>query len=94
MLPNGFRYLAPLMLAGWCHLAPAAALEYPVRPVRLVVVYPPGGGIDILARIMSQQLAEQGSEAVAGTPEQFTAFLDVEVKKWAAAVKSAGAKID
>ena len=43
---------------------------------------------------MQQQLAEQGSEAVAGTPEQFMAFLDVEVKKWAAAVKSAGAKID
>jgi tripartite-type tricarboxylate transporter receptor subunit TctC len=43
---------------------------------------------------MQQQLAEQGSEAIAGTPEQFTAFLDVEIKKWAAAVKSAGAKID
>jgi tripartite-type tricarboxylate transporter receptor subunit TctC len=57
MLLSGFRFLALLLLAGWCQLAPAAALEYPVRPVRLVVVYPPGGGIDILARIMSQQLS-------------------------------------
>lgn len=57
MLASGFRFLALLALAGWYQIAPAAALEYPVRPVRLVVVYPPGGGIDILARIMSQQLS-------------------------------------
>jgi tripartite-type tricarboxylate transporter receptor subunit TctC len=57
VLASGLRYFALLALAGWCQFALAAAQEYPVRPVRLVVVYPPGGGIDILARIMSQQLS-------------------------------------
>lgn len=64
MILNCFRLLALLWLAGWCQLAPAAALEYPVRPVRLVVVYPPGGGIDILARIMSQQLSTAWGQPV------------------------------
>lgn len=59
-----FRFFALLLLACWCQLAPAAALEYPVRPVRLVIVYPPGGGIDILARIMSQQLSSAWGQPV------------------------------
>jgi len=100
--------LAPLLLAGWCQLAPAAALEYPVRPVRLVVVYPPGGGIDILARIMSQQLStawgqpvvvdnRPGAGTTIGAAIVAKAAADghtLLMKKWAAAVKSAGATID
>jgi tripartite-type tricarboxylate transporter receptor subunit TctC len=37
----------------------AAALDYPTRPVRWVVTYPPGGGTDITARIMGQWLSER-----------------------------------
>lgn len=43
---------------------------------------------------VQQQLAEQGSEAVGGTPEQFSAFIASEIRKWGAAVKTAGAKVD
>jgi tripartite-type tricarboxylate transporter receptor subunit TctC len=32
-------------------------VKYPDKPVRVVVVYPPGGGIDILARAIGQTLA-------------------------------------
>ncbi|MCC7123049.1 MAG: tripartite tricarboxylate transporter substrate binding protein [Gammaproteobacteria bacterium] len=32
--------------------------DYPNKPVRLIVVYPPGGGLDILARAMAQRFTE------------------------------------
>ena len=35
-----------------------AAADYPDRPIRLVVPYPPGGGADISSRIISQYLGE------------------------------------
>lgn len=47
-----------LLLLGCVQGALAAALDYPNKPVRVVVVYPPGGGIDILARAIGQKLSE------------------------------------
>src|SRR5258707_4314784 len=37
----------------------ASALDYPTRPVRWVVGYPPGGATDILARLIGQRLSER-----------------------------------
>ncbi len=37
---------------------PAAAQEYPARPVRMVIGFPPGGGVDIVARLIAPRLAE------------------------------------
>jgi len=36
---------------------PALAQDYPNRPIRFIVPYPPGGGTDVVARIMSESLA-------------------------------------
>src|SRR6266480_588689 len=37
----------------------ACAQTYPSRPVRIIVGAPPGGGQDILARLMGQWLSER-----------------------------------
>ena len=42
----------------------AAAEAYPVRTIRWIVPYPPGGTTDILARIMGQRLSERLGQQV------------------------------
>ena len=36
----------------------AGAQEWPSRPIRFIVPYPPGGGTDVIARIVQQPLSE------------------------------------
>src|ERR1700739_1411327 len=38
--------------------APAAAQDWPSRPVTMVVPFPPGGGTDVLGRIVGRRLSE------------------------------------
>ncbi|MDA9528895.1 Bug family tripartite tricarboxylate transporter substrate binding protein [Bradyrhizobium sp. CCBAU 25338] len=40
-------------------LSKALAADYPARPVKWVVGYPPGGATDILARLLGQRLSEK-----------------------------------
>jgi tripartite-type tricarboxylate transporter receptor subunit TctC len=40
-------------------LGKACALDYPVRPVRWIVAFPPGGSNDIIARLIAQSLTER-----------------------------------
>jgi tripartite-type tricarboxylate transporter receptor subunit TctC len=49
------RLLAAFAL---CACAAACAQSWPARPVRLVVTYPPGGTVDITARIVQPKLSE------------------------------------
>jgi tripartite-type tricarboxylate transporter receptor subunit TctC len=43
---------------------PAAALDYPTRPVRLVVGFAAGGAVDIVARLIGQWLSEHLGQQV------------------------------
>jgi len=45
-----------LSFAGTAQAA-AAELPYPIRPIRLVLPYPPGGGLDALARVITPKLS-------------------------------------
>ena len=38
---------------------PASALNYPTRPARIIVGFPPGGAADIVARLTAQWLSER-----------------------------------
>jgi tripartite-type tricarboxylate transporter receptor subunit TctC len=49
-------YIAPLILALGLGAAPALAQDYPTKPVRIVVTFPPGGSSDVTARALSVPL--------------------------------------
>jgi tripartite-type tricarboxylate transporter receptor subunit TctC len=42
----------------------AAAQSYPDKPVRIVVPYPPGGGVDVLARAIAAELTGRWGQTV------------------------------
>jgi tripartite-type tricarboxylate transporter receptor subunit TctC len=50
--------VAALAVALWTVPAGAAPSEYPDRPIRLVVPFPPGGGADNLARMIMPKVAD------------------------------------
>jgi len=45
------------LICGFAWLAPAQA-QYPTRPIRFVLPFPPGGGTDTMARAMGNRLGE------------------------------------
>lgn len=52
----------------WCLSVFAAGMaggqEYPARPIRIVVPFPPGGGTDVMARVIGPKIAENWGQPV------------------------------
>src|SRR5690349_2583354 len=57
------RTLLLLAVSLACAL-PAAAQDYPSKPVQIIVPFPPGGGTDLLARVLAEKLRERFGQPV------------------------------
>jgi len=44
--------------------APVSSQAYPTKPIRLIVPFPPGGGVDFIGRIVGQKLSERLNQQV------------------------------
>src|SRR3954464_13569790 len=58
------RLALTLLLA--CAAVAAQAQTWPAKPVRLVVAYPPGGGIDVMGRQIAGKLTGMWGQPVVG----------------------------
>jgi tripartite-type tricarboxylate transporter receptor subunit TctC len=65
ILNSILRWVLPLgAVVGAASPTFAPAQQYPVKPVRLIVPYPPGGATDIFARVLGAKLGESFNHQV------------------------------
>ncbi len=57
-MPNKFSVISTVIFICGCMLSSiVAAQQWPARPVRIIVPFPPGQGADIITRIIAERLA-------------------------------------
>jgi len=58
------RMAAGLIALGALASGPACAQAWPTKPIRFISVFPPGGSVDQVARVLAQQLTKQLGQSV------------------------------
>ena len=59
------RMHAAAVICTACLIAvPATAQRYPAKPIKMVIGYAPGGGTDIMGRLIAQQITEATGQQV------------------------------
>lgn len=58
------RFVTVFLITLFAGLGLAHAADYPSRPIKWIVPYPPGGTTDVLARLMAQSLSEKLGQQV------------------------------
>src|SRR5262249_47686128 len=53
-----------MLIAALLVCAPVAAQQYPVKPVKLIVPFAPGGGSDVIGRYIAQKLSAAFAQQV------------------------------
>ena len=61
---SAFRYASIGVALAVCSTSGVLAQQYPVKPIRLIVASSPGGGIDVLARLIATRFAELVGQSV------------------------------
>lgn len=56
--------VAPTICAGALMLGIAAAQDFPSRPIKMVIAFPPGGPTDFVGRLLADKLKEQLGQSV------------------------------
>jgi tripartite-type tricarboxylate transporter receptor subunit TctC len=59
-----WKFCSLALLAGLAWVPLSSAQSYPTKPIRLVVPFPPGGAVDIVARVVGQALSEAWGQQV------------------------------
>lgn len=63
-MTRAMKLTVVVVLAFAALAAPASGQNYPNRPIRLVVPYPPGGGVDIAGRILADLMSQKLGQPV------------------------------
>jgi tripartite-type tricarboxylate transporter receptor subunit TctC len=78
--------IAAVSLSTICSAAALPAAAYPVRPIRVIVPFAPGGGLDLTARLIGEKITEQwGQNFVVDTRPGAATIVGTEIASHALA---------
>ena len=97
-----FKGITLALLAGIALTHPVQAQTFPTKPIRLIVPFPAGGGVDLMGRIIAPKLSEalgqpvvvenRGGEIVASSPAELGAWVREQTASWAKVVRAGNIK--